>query len=181
MDATNKVVLVVSRGPDDERSSVAWSVANAAIASDMEVTIFLVSAGADWAWKGAAEVARLNPLDPPIGEMMGNARLRRGRPGRRRRDRRRARDARGRPAGRGGAELLTSSGRETWDAGELGCGRFVVELSSRMSRLSAGSTLEMRASSPGARTDVPAWCRLTGHTLVSAEHPVYIIRRRTVA
>jgi len=30
----------------------------------------------------------------------------------------------------------------------------------------------------GAPADIPAWCRLTGHTLVSQEHPVYRIRRK---
>jgi predicted peroxiredoxin len=37
-----------------------------------EVTMFLVSSGADWARKGAADKARPNPLDPPIQEMMQN-------------------------------------------------------------------------------------------------------------
>jgi predicted peroxiredoxin len=67
-----KLVIVISRGFDDERASVAWSIANASVASDLEVTIFLVAAGVDWVRKGASEVARPNPLDPPIGEMMGN-------------------------------------------------------------------------------------------------------------
>jgi len=67
-----KLVIVVSRGFDDERSSVAWSIANASVASDFEVTMFLVAAGVDWARKGASEVARLNPLDPPIKDMMNN-------------------------------------------------------------------------------------------------------------
>ena len=68
------MVIVISRGFDDERSSVAWSIANAAVASDFEVTVFLVAAGVDWVRRGAAEVARLNPLDPPIGDMIRNVR-----------------------------------------------------------------------------------------------------------
>lgn len=72
MAGTNKLVVVISRGFDDERSSVAWSIANAGIASDMEVTVFLVAAGVDWVRKGAAEVARLNPLDPPLKDMISN-------------------------------------------------------------------------------------------------------------
>jgi predicted peroxiredoxin len=67
-----KLVIVISRGFDDERSSVAWSIANTSVASDFEVTVFLVAAGVDWVRKGAAEVARLNPLDPPAKEMIGN-------------------------------------------------------------------------------------------------------------
>jgi predicted peroxiredoxin len=70
MTDTKKLVVVVTRGCDDERSSVAWSVANGGIASGFEVTMFLVSSGVDWARKGAADHARLNPLDPPVKEMM---------------------------------------------------------------------------------------------------------------
>jgi predicted peroxiredoxin len=67
-----KLVIVISRGFDDERSSVAWSIANTAVASDLEVTVFLVAAGVDWVRRGAAEVARLNPMDPPMKDMIGN-------------------------------------------------------------------------------------------------------------
>ena len=67
-----KLVIVISRGLDDERSSVAWSIANAGVASDMDVTVFLVAAGVDWVRKGAAEVAHLNPVDPPMKELVGN-------------------------------------------------------------------------------------------------------------
>lgn len=72
MEEKRKLVILITRGLDDERSSVAWSIANAAIASGLELTVFLVASGVDWVRKGAAEVARLNPLDPPIGEMMRN-------------------------------------------------------------------------------------------------------------
>ena len=72
MAETKKMVIVITRGLDDERSSVAWSIANASIACDLELTVFLVASGVDWVRKGAASVARLNPVDPPIGEMIGN-------------------------------------------------------------------------------------------------------------
>lgn len=72
MSANRELVIINSRGLDDERSSVAWSIANTAAASDMEVTMFLVAAGVDWARKGAAEVARPNPLDPAMKDMIGN-------------------------------------------------------------------------------------------------------------
>jgi predicted peroxiredoxin len=70
MSEQKKLVIVNSRGFDDERSSVAWSIANTASASNMDVTVFLVAAGVDWVRKGAADVARLNPLDPGIGDML---------------------------------------------------------------------------------------------------------------
>jgi predicted peroxiredoxin len=67
-----KMVVTVTNGVDNERASVAWSVANGGVGMGFEVTMFLVSAGVDWARKGAAEKARPNPLDPTIGEMMDN-------------------------------------------------------------------------------------------------------------
>ena len=65
-----------------------------------------------------------------------------------------------------------------WDAGSMGCGELVMELRLRMNDLKPGQLLKLKASDPGAIEDLPAWCRLTRHTLVSANHPEYIIKRR---
>jgi len=72
MAEKQKLVIVITRGLDDERSSVAWSIANAGLASDFEVTVFLAAAGVDWVRKGAADVAHLNPVDPSMKELIGN-------------------------------------------------------------------------------------------------------------
>ncbi len=72
MSKEKKIVIVNSRGLDDERSSVAWSIANTAVASGIKTTVFLVSSGVDWARKGAADAAQLNPLDPKMSEMIDN-------------------------------------------------------------------------------------------------------------
>ena len=72
MSDKKKLVVVVTNGFDNERSSVAWSVANGGIASDYEVTMFLVSSGVDWVRKKAMDVARMNPLDPPLKDMIHN-------------------------------------------------------------------------------------------------------------
>lgn len=72
MSEKKKLVIVVTNGFDNERSSVAWSVANGGIASGFEVTMFLVASGVDWVRKGAAGVAQLNPLDPPVQTMIRN-------------------------------------------------------------------------------------------------------------
>ena len=69
-------------------------------------------------------------------------------------------------------------GDREWDAGELGCGELVLELHLRMQALSPGQVLRLVALDPGAPADLPAWCRLTGHTLLSSEHPTYLIRRK---
>ena len=72
MSDKQKMVVVVTQGFQDERASVAWSVANGGVGMGFEVTMFLVSSGVDWVRKGAAAKARPNPLDPPISEMMQN-------------------------------------------------------------------------------------------------------------
>lgn len=65
-----------------------------------------------------------------------------------------------------------------WDAGQMGCGDLVMELRMRLLAMTPGQVLRLVARDPGAPEDLPAWCRLTGHTLVSAAHPVYRIRRK---
>lgn len=65
-----------------------------------------------------------------------------------------------------------------WDAGAMGCGELVIELKMKMKQYQSGQVLKLTAVDPGAKEDIPAWCRMTGHALVSAEHPVYYILRR---
>ena len=65
-----------------------------------------------------------------------------------------------------------------WDAGDMGCGDLVLELRGRVEVLSPGRLLRLTARDPGAPVDIPAWCRMTGHALVSAQHPIYLIRRK---
>ncbi len=70
------------------------------------------------------------------------------------------------------------SADDAWDAGDMGCGELVLELRFRMAALPARALLHLTARDPGAREDLPAWCRMTGHTLERAEHPDYWIRRK---
>lgn len=65
-----------------------------------------------------------------------------------------------------------------WDAGPMACGELVLALRVRLNSLPPGAVLRIRATDPAAPEDIPAWCRLTGHALVSAAHPDYRIRRR---
>jgi tRNA 2-thiouridine synthesizing protein A len=64
-----------------------------------------------------------------------------------------------------------------WDAGDLGCGELIVKLRGRMARLEPGSLFELVARDPGVPEDLPAWCRLTGHELISSKPPHYVIKR----
>jgi tRNA 2-thiouridine synthesizing protein A len=70
------------------------------------------------------------------------------------------------------------SASETWDAGDMACGDLVLELRLRLRGMKPRQVLRVTATDPGAREDIPAWCRLTGHTLLNAEHPQYWIERR---
>ena len=65
-----------------------------------------------------------------------------------------------------------------WDAGDMGCGELVLALRTRLLALAPGTVFRLRAADPAAPEDVPAWCRMTGHALVSADHPIYLIRRK---
>ena len=61
----------------------------------------------------------------------------------------------------------------------MGCGELLIELAVRMKQLAPGQVFELTALDPGAVEDIPSWCRLTGHALVSAAHPVYLLGRRS--
>lgn len=67
---------------------------------------------------------------------------------------------------------------DRWDAGYMGCGELVLQLRRRLAPLAAGELFELIAYDLGAPQDLPAWCRMTGHRLVDAAHPRYLIRRR---
>lgn len=60
----------------------------------------------------------------------------------------------------------------------MGCGKLVIELRRRMAEIAAGDSIRVTARGPGAPLDVPSWARLAGHTVVSAEPPVYVIERK---
>ena len=67
-----------------------------------------------------------------------------------------------------------------WNAGDLACGDLVLELRRRV-RAEPGKVFRVIALDPGAPSDIPAWCTMTGHTLlaVDADARAYIIRAKT--
>lgn len=67
---TEKLVIIGSRGLDDERATVSFTIANGGLAAGLDVTMFLVSNGVDLVRKGAVDFARMNPLDPPLKELI---------------------------------------------------------------------------------------------------------------
>lgn len=54
------------------------------------------------------------------------------------------------------------------DAGESGCGELIILISRAVRRLAPGQILEVAAYDLAAGVDIPAWCRSTGHALLSA-------------
>jgi len=66
-----------------------------------------------------------------------------------------------------------------YDAGDQGCAAGPLdEVAAQLRRLAPGQTLEVRATDPSVTNDLPAWCRMTGHELVTHDGDRYLIRRR---
>ena len=54
----------------------------------------------------------------------------------------------------------------------------VIALARLAADLPAGSRIEVLADDPAARADIPAWCRLKGHTVSQTdvgEHTAYLV------
>lgn len=69
-NSTDKTIVFLSRGIDDERATVAWTLANAGVANGQDVTVFAVSAGVDILRKRAADTVQMNPHDPSMKELI---------------------------------------------------------------------------------------------------------------
>jgi predicted peroxiredoxin len=61
-NSTNKLVVVIKHGIDDELSSIGFTIANGGLNNGMEVSIFLTSGGVDLVRKGGAEMTRVKPF-----------------------------------------------------------------------------------------------------------------------
>lgn len=55
----------------------------------------------------------------------------------------------------------------TLDARRMMCPMPVIRTQDSVASLKPGDTLEVVSSDPGALNDIPAWCRINGHTVVS--------------
>jgi predicted peroxiredoxin len=71
-NTVDKTIVILSRGIDDERATVAWTLANAGAANGQDVTVFCVSAGVDVLRKGAASTIQMNPHDPSMKDLIAN-------------------------------------------------------------------------------------------------------------
>jgi tRNA 2-thiouridine synthesizing protein A len=68
---------------------------------------------------------------------------------------------------------------EIYDSFDRGCGDFIIDLRAVMRDLAPGATLMIASRDAGAPVEIPAWCRLTGHDLLDAQPPFYLLRKRT--
>ena len=59
-----------------------------------------------------------------------------------------------------------SDATETLDTQGLLCPLPVIRTQDRIKKMSPGATLEIHASDPGTLHDIPAWCRVHGHSLL---------------
>ena len=55
------------------------------------------------------------------------------------------------------------------DARRLLCPLPVIRVQNTVVNLLPGDTLEVICTDPGALNDIPAWCRVHGHTILSCE------------
>ena len=57
--------------------------------------------------------------------------------------------------------------RHTLDARNLLCPMPVIRVQGVMESLPAGDEVEVLCTDPGAMSDIPAWCRVHGHEVLS--------------
>ncbi len=55
---------------------------------------------------------------------------------------------------------------EVLDCQGLSCPMPVLKLSKAMKKMESGKVLELQATDPGSKTDVPAWCTKMGHEIL---------------
>lgn len=65
------------------------------------------------------------------------------------------------------------------DATGLACPKPIILLAQQISAIAIDETLVLIADDPAAAFDVPAWCRMTGHELISVSNSTFVIRRNS--
>jgi tRNA 2-thiouridine synthesizing protein A len=57
----------------------------------------------------------------------------------------------------------------TLDARNTLCPMPVIKTQNKVAELHAGDVLEVTCTDPGALSDIPAWCRINGHSVISTQ------------
>lgn len=67
---------------------------------------------------------------------------------------------------------------EVYDSVDQGCGDFIIDLAGVVRELAPGAVIMIASRDAGAPVEIPAWCRMTGHNLLEAVPPFYLVRKR---
>ena len=67
--APKKLVVLLAHNANDDKSSVAFTIANAALSTGMQVAVFLTSDGVELSREGACEQTLVRPFKP-ISELI---------------------------------------------------------------------------------------------------------------
>lgn len=57
---------------------------------------------------------------------------------------------------------------QTLDCCGLSCPMPIIKLAKGIKKIDAGQVLELLATDPGSKTDVPVWCKKMGHELMES-------------
>ncbi len=76
---------------------------------------------------------------------------------------------------------MTVKADETLDCSGLSCPMPILKLAKGIKNIDVGQVLELLATDPGSKTDVPAWCEKTGNEFIESTEEKgtfkYYIRR----
>jgi TusA-related sulfurtransferase len=65
-----------------------------------------------------------------------------------------------------------------YNAGDKGCAFGPMDdIAALMRKMAAGETLEIHATDPSVGSDLTAWCRMTGNTLLDQNAGRYLVRK----
>lgn len=53
-----------------------------------------------------------------------------------------------------------------YDAGPAGCGELIMNVFLKVKQMKQGETIHVISYDLGAKEDIPAWCRMQGHSLL---------------
>ena len=59
------------------------------------------------------------------------------------------------------------------DARRMLCPLPVIKLQNCVSQQAVGTRVEITCTDPGALNDIPAWCRINGHSIISTREQDY--------
>ncbi len=76
------------------------------------------------------------------------------------------------------------SGSTELDARRLLCPMPVIRLQDQINRETAGARVRITCTDPGTLNDIPAWCRINGHSVVEVseqDHEIVFVVEKSAA